>query len=836
MVGKVQLPNVIFEYPTYSISTVLLKMPAYPKTETSLQKLLDLLKCENCHKTLHDPHTNGVCSHTLCLDCCTKSIAPSGSRSKRHAGNSNVCPLCYIPIRPCDIKPHPQLTNLVLVARKLAKLIKSAPAPLPPALSDKTEVAQNNLSFLNSVDYYHFKSPSPSVVEGAVLKSSESLTASRGAISKSPVLCESKLANQPVVVLNDIVGNHEEKKTRKVMPPPAAVPRVKTRTLTRTNANLERFPPSPKAPLASPERSEMDDTVSASVVKSSPTGKQEQVRKKLSSSDSLKNSRKGRAGSSVSNSSFSDPETRINSKGESALHRAAIKNNLDQLQALLSSGHCPDVRDHAGWTPLHEAALRGHVDAVKCLLEEGKASVDILGGPELETPLHEAVFNRRIEVIRLLLEYNANPNFPNGQNVTPIQVCERCLADTNQDIINSAKASTKGRKTLKKDLSQALKDYTEIHELLVKSAKTFSARFSNTKLIADTSASALFLERLVNRVANLTHARIVNESSTDVTHLITGVKMISPKEGRKRGSKKDKEEEVERKQQSPDIGLHCPRTLKYVSSVLQGCWILAFDWIETCLEMQTRVNEEAFELNGCNPSINSYAPRRSRLAREAGSAGLFHGFRFVLLGNYSYPFPSRQTLANVLTLGGGKIFHRDITSSSRLAYLAADDPIISCNWIVQDEQEDSTAQASKPTFTALDIKEDQDKVNRHQLIALYDNRASSSSTAVSKSSSSPKGAENSTTLKPKELVEAALKLLKPRVIPSTGEPSLVTTANYRPIKLVPASWVMISSGDYNLLSLTNIDRGKGQEHKSEARTKKRRHLFTRLIVCYFGRG
>lgn len=47
--------------------------------------------------------------------------------------------------------------------------------------------------------------------------------------------------------------------------------------------------------------------------------------------------------------------------------------------------------------------------------------------------------------------------------------------------------------------------------------------------------------------------------------------------------------------------------------------------------MKTRVNEEAFELTGCNPSPNTYAPRRGRLAREAGSAGLFHGFRFVLL-------------------------------------------------------------------------------------------------------------------------------------------------------------------------------------------------------------
>lgn len=129
-------------------------MSAYPKTEASVQKLLDLLKCENCHKTLHDPHTNGVCSHTLCLHCCTKSFAPPGSRSKRHAGNSNVCPLCYIPIRPCDIKPHPQLTDLVLVARKLAKLIKSAPSSLVLASSDNGEgkkLPTNNTVWLHPI-------------------------------------------------------------------------------------------------------------------------------------------------------------------------------------------------------------------------------------------------------------------------------------------------------------------------------------------------------------------------------------------------------------------------------------------------------------------------------------------------------------------------------------------------------------------------------------------------------------------------------------------------------------------------------------------------------------
>lgn len=47
-----------------------------------------------------------------------------------------------------------------------------------------------------------------------------------------------------------------------------------------------------------------------------------------------------------------------------------------------------------------------------------------------------------------------------------------------------------------------------------------------------------------------------------------------------------------------------------------------------------RVEEEAFEVTGCSTAPNTYAPKRARQAREAGSAGLFHGYRFCLLVSF----------------------------------------------------------------------------------------------------------------------------------------------------------------------------------------------------------
>ncbi len=44
-----------------------------------------------------------------------------------------------------------------------------------------------------------------------------------------------------------------------------------------------------------------------------------------------------------------------------------------------------------------------------------------------------------------------------------------------------------------------------------------------------------------------------------------------------------------------------------------------------------RVEEEAFEVTGCSAAPMTGASTRARCAREAGSAGLFHGYRFCLL-------------------------------------------------------------------------------------------------------------------------------------------------------------------------------------------------------------
>ena len=48
-----------------------------------------------------------------------------------------------------------------------------------------------------------------------------------------------------------------------------------------------------------------------------------------------------------------------NSKGESALHTAAVKGDDKTVLKLLEQGANPNTVDNAGWSPLHEASIAG---------------------------------------------------------------------------------------------------------------------------------------------------------------------------------------------------------------------------------------------------------------------------------------------------------------------------------------------------------------------------------------------------------------------------------------------------------------------------------------------
>ncbi|XP_060080452.1 SMC5-SMC6 complex localization factor protein 1-like [Ylistrum balloti] len=127
-----------------------------------------------------------------------------------------------------------------------------------------------------------------------------------------------------------------------------------------------------------------------------------------------------------------------NIKGETALHRACIRNDVFSLRKLLKiPGIDINAKDNAGWTPLHEACNHGHIQCVKELLnfvpsktvgsffssgENLCRKADLLlSNTEGVTPLHDAVMNERLDVCCLLLQHGGWPLLQSKtiNNLTP---------------------------------------------------------------------------------------------------------------------------------------------------------------------------------------------------------------------------------------------------------------------------------------------------------------------------------------------------------------------------------------------------------------------------------
>ncbi|XP_030620544.1 SMC5-SMC6 complex localization factor protein 1 [Chanos chanos] len=96
---------------------------------------------------------------------------------------------------------------------------------------------------------------------------------------------------------------------------------------------------------------------------------------------------------------------RVNAAGETLLHRACKKNQVEILLRILAlPGTDVNVKDHAGWTPLHEACNHGSSGCVRLLLQHCPALLlhTQVGGV---SPLHDALLNGHEDIAKMLLRH-----------------------------------------------------------------------------------------------------------------------------------------------------------------------------------------------------------------------------------------------------------------------------------------------------------------------------------------------------------------------------------------------------------------------------------------------
>ncbi|XP_061476753.1 ankyrin repeat domain-containing protein 31 isoform X11 [Rhineura floridana] len=105
--------------------------------------------------------------------------------------------------------------------------------------------------------------------------------------------------------------------------------------------------------------------------------------------------------------------------GQTLLHRAAMKGDLDDICAMIKAGANVNAQDYAGWTPLHEASVAGFFEATNEFLKAG-AGVNCKGSEQV-TPLHDAVKEGHYKVAELLLWYGADPLLKNERGKSPLE-------------------------------------------------------------------------------------------------------------------------------------------------------------------------------------------------------------------------------------------------------------------------------------------------------------------------------------------------------------------------------------------------------------------------------
>ncbi|XP_067020803.1 uncharacterized protein [Acropora muricata] len=91
----------------------------------------------------------------------------------------------------------------------------------------------------------------------------------------------------------------------------------------------------------------------------------------------------------------------------SALHKASINGQYEEVKKYLSSGYAVDVKDQFLLTPLHLACWYGQESVVKLLLEHG---ADVNATDKFQfTPLHKAERRNHHSIVKLLLDHKARP-------------------------------------------------------------------------------------------------------------------------------------------------------------------------------------------------------------------------------------------------------------------------------------------------------------------------------------------------------------------------------------------------------------------------------------------
>ena len=113
---------------------------------------------------------------------------------------------------------------------------------------------------------------------------------------------------------------------------------------------------------------------------------------------------------------------RRNKYGESPLHVAVKRGDIEKVRSLLSEGANANSKDHAGWRPIHESMREGDnaLRIIRLLVDHG---ADINAQSDSgNTALHDAAAYMTHEIIEYLVKSGADPSVKNLDGKCPLDI------------------------------------------------------------------------------------------------------------------------------------------------------------------------------------------------------------------------------------------------------------------------------------------------------------------------------------------------------------------------------------------------------------------------------